>query len=223
MGKNKLKWVDANGSRQIALITCMMLGVLGAADVAQSRTLKLDQTRGEVVFHATGHPSAIKIIGHGKPAHGQIKIEGATASGVLTFEVASLDTGIELRTRHMKEKYLEVGKYPESSIRFAALPLAQGAAAGTAYHEVPFSGVFTLHGVEKPISGAFSAQFTGATPQPATVTEFQAHFQIKVSDFGVEVPTYLGITMADQVDIQVSGFAIESANESGNESDKAQR
>src|ERR1700743_1526023 len=67
---------------------------------------------GTVTFLAVGKPSAIKINGTGEAAKGSLTLAADNkASGVLTFNLKSLNTGIDLRDKHMKEKYLQVDQF----------------------------------------------------------------------------------------------------------------
>src|SRR5689334_7763540 len=77
-------------------------------------SINLDQGKGEVEFRAKGHPNAIKIVRKGSAPHGVLNIEGQKVTGKVSFDLSSLDTGIKLRTRHMREKYLEVERFPEA-------------------------------------------------------------------------------------------------------------
>jgi polyisoprenoid-binding protein YceI len=54
-----------------------------------------------------------------------------------------------------------------------------------------------LHGVEKPVSGTFDLSGSGASPKLA------AKFAIKLSDFGIGIPSFAGVTMADEVAVTV--------------------
>ncbi len=81
---------------------------------------------GEVKFIATGKPGFLKIKGEskGKGPAGKITITDGAATGEFTFELASLDTGIDLRNDHMKNKYLEIGKFPLARLAIDRLTIS---------------------------------------------------------------------------------------------------
>lgn len=110
-----------------------------------------------------------------------------------TFELSTLDTGIGLRDEHMKEKYLEVGKYPISELKLDHMELTQ-----TSGKNMPFHGVLKLHGVERPVEGSFDLEQTYEHR-----TNIKAEFSVRLSNFGIEIPHYLGITIADEVKLTV--------------------
>ena len=58
---------------------------------------------------------------------------------------------VELRTTHMREKYLEVEKFPEAKLVIKDLDIKSGA-------KVPFKGNLTLHGVTKELTGEASVE-----------------------------------------------------------------
>jgi hypothetical protein len=58
-----------------------------------------------------------------------------------------------------------------------------------------FSGTLELHGKSVPINGEFSVDEKNLA---------QAEFKIKLSDFDIKIPEYLGITVAELVTIKTS-------------------
>jgi hypothetical protein len=60
--------------------------------------------------------------------------------------------------------------------------------------EDTFEGLLTLHGVTKPVSGKFSISDQRAV---------EASFSVKLIDFAVAIPTFAGVTVADNVEVNV--------------------
>lgn len=149
-----------------------------------------------VAFHATG-PAGLKI--DGKTA--ELEVSDSDGKVKISVPLANLDTGISLRNRHMREKYLEVGKYPRAElvVERSALKLpADGTeATGTA------TGQMTIHGQTKPVPFKYSARLSGGT----YAVNGSAHINIK--EFGIEVPSYLGVTVKPDVDIDVRFDAVD--------------
>jgi polyisoprenoid-binding protein YceI len=153
-----------------------------------------------VEFLAIGRPSLLRIKGSGVGVSGSIAVRDSKASGELRFPLTSLATGISLRDRHMKETYLETEKHPEAILKIVDVPLAKGWSLQTStLNETPFTGTLRLHGVEKPVSGTFSLVSGGSSTLTA-----EAKFEIQLSDFGVKIPTYAGITIANNVVVTAS-------------------
>lgn len=150
---------------------------------------------GGVEFLAIGKPSFIKIHGKGSAATGKLNVEGEKVSGQFEFELNSLATGIETRDDHMKNKYLEVGKFPKAALDLkSASPLAGWSLKKPAVKDAEFNGTLTLHGVSKPVTGKFQVSDTGGV---------SVDFKVKLTDYGVAIPQFAGITVADEVEITV--------------------
>lgn len=140
----------------------------------------------QATFHAVGKPGFLQIDGQGIPVTGSVAIDAGKVHGRLTAKLAGLRTGIDLRDEHATKKYLEVGKYPDATLVFDA-PVGGGG----------WTGQLTLHGVTKPVTG--TVKTVGQT--------FTAEFTVLLSDFGVDIPTYMGVTVASDVTVKVDGLA----------------
>jgi polyisoprenoid-binding protein YceI len=182
--------------------TCILsvLAILGAAS-AQAATVKadFDHATGETDFHAIGRPSALKINGKGTPPKGSLTWTGQKVEGTLIQDMDSLDSGISMRTHHMKEKYLETGKYPQAKLTIVSvmLPKENTPEKDFVVEQVPFEGKLLLHGVEKPIKGVARLEKKGQNLKVA------ADFPVKISDYGIAVPSFAGITVADEVTLNI--------------------
>lgn len=136
----------------------------------------------------------LKIHGEGKQAQGSLRQNGKNLSGEFVAKLDDLDTGMKLRNEHMKTKYLEIAKFPESKFKLDSfeLPSNEGDFKG-----VPFKGTLTIHGVEKSISG------TADVNVAKTVQSINAAFIAKISDFGMLIPSFAGVTVAEDVQVKV--------------------
>lgn len=170
---------------------------LGASSPTNKWTIDLERGTGLVSFRASGRPSAIRINGKGERAKGTLSIQGLLLNGALTFSLESLDTGIKLRNEHMKKKYLETEKYPEAKLVFSSFALPESFSADTVSAALAFEGKLYLHGLEKPVSGTAKVQ---KNREEISVT---AEFGLKMSDFGIAIPSFAGITMAEDVAVEI--------------------
>lgn len=174
--------------KKLIMTTVMILMqstlALAAKQVLQPQNSKIE-------FEAVGRPSMMKVKGKGASASGDLAVENNMVSGTLKVDLTQLDTGIELRNEHMKDKYLEVQKYPTADLKLDPIALPADWTLGTPL-EKPFTGKLKLHGVEQPVSGKFKLQANKS---------LSANFEIKLSDFKIDIPSYLGITIADVVKV----------------------
>lgn len=182
-----------------ALLLCFLLPTLSLAAAAPAKeaalTLKADPAASKVTFLAVGKPSMLKIHGTASagPA-GELKVEGGQLRGAIDMDMDKLDTGIDLRTQHMKEKYLQVKEHPKSRLTLTDAPVdADFSKTLTNSGEKPFKGKLQLHGKEQHVTGTYTAKDG----------QVQARFPIKLSDFAIDIPSYLGVIVADMVDVAV--------------------
>jgi polyisoprenoid-binding protein YceI len=193
----------------VALIAVSSSAVFAAGTPASNGVQKnsklsvaLNPEQGSVEFLAIGRPSALKIRGTAKGAEGVFEVNGANATGEAKFLLQGLDTGIAMRTQHMKDKYLEVGKFPEARLKLVKLTLPMDSAKNEIKAEAaPFEGTLLLHGVEKPVAGKVTLL------QQGDKVSADAAFTLKISDHGIAKPGYAGITMAEDVDVTVKFVA----------------
>lgn len=157
-----------------------------------------DRGNGTVEFTAIGRPSALRIRGKGQAPQGFLTLDGKQISGQVAFRVETLETGIATRDRHMKEKYLETAKFPVATLQLSRVAMPERLPEGDFKLEgVAFEGPLTLHGKTVPVKGTVSlARASGQILM-------DAEFGLKVSDYAIDIPSFAGITMADEVSIHV--------------------
>lgn len=138
---------------------------------------------GQATFRATG-PAGFKM--EGKTPTLDVKDDGTTIT--VTVGLEQLATGISLRDKHMRDKYLEVAKFPTTTLAVpvASLKLPAGAGVG----EGDATGDYTLHGVTKPRSFHYKA-----TCDAAGLCSVEGTMNLNMNEHGVVVPSYLGITV----------------------------
>lgn len=180
-----------------------------ALGFCQAHAVALDATKGKTEFLAVGRPSALKINGKGAGPTGDLEIKKMgtdfVINGEANVDLSSLDTGIGMRDRHMKEIYLEVEKFKTARILFKDAKIALEKLKSGA--ETKISALLDLHGQLKPVEVAMTLSKKGDVVASASV------FKLKLSEYGIAIPKYAGITVADEVEVrtetQVPGKTIE--------------
>jgi hypothetical protein len=148
------------------------LTTLAYGSISPKSQLDLTTAKNSVEFLAVGNPSAVKIRGTMKnetnaPAlKGQLLIDGNNITGETSFRLESLDTGIDLRTKHMKEKYLETQKFPLATLKLKKLELPEPfTGQKLSKKDLPFAGGLTLHGVTHDLTGTANFEGQGTTTE----------------------------------------------------------
>lgn len=166
------------------VLFCLLLPTLSLAKTHEVKD-------GSVTFLAVGSPGFLRINGEEGHLSGKVQEEDSgLVNGEFVVNLEDFKTGMSLRDRHMKEKYLLTGKHPTARLVLNKVKTSKG--------KFPWKGLLTLKGKEGPVEGqATIAEKAGAR-------EITAVFDITLSDFGIGVPSYLGITVAEKVTITVS-------------------
>ncbi len=107
----------------------------------------------------------------------------------ITVDLSTIKTGIGMRDGHMKEKYMEVDKYPKATL------------TGVVGKGGKFQGTLELHGQSKPVSGTYEFKDK----------ELVAKFKVKSSEFKIAQASYKGVGVEDDVDVTAK-LAVEQVN-----------
>ncbi len=175
---------------------CLVFALVSSLGSARAAPVALAAAQGEVTFLAIGSPSALKINGKGKGPAGTLTLNGSKLSGALNADLTSLETGLSLRDRHMKEKYLEVGKFPNATLTLDGFEVPAAVLKGEGNATVPFAGTLELHGVKKAVQGT-------AQLRRSQSVAVECDFPIVLTDYGISIPSFAGITVAKDVTVKV--------------------
>ena len=163
---------------------------------AAGQSLSFKEADGKVGFLAVGKPAMLKIVGEGPGPQGNLNLVEDKLQGTLTIDMTKLTTKIDLRDDHMKNKYLEVGKYPTAELIFKDQPLKLNDISAEA-SEKTFNADLKLHGVTKPVTGKIKLS------KNQSIVSGVATFKIAVMDYLDTLPSYAGIKVADDVEVTV--------------------
>jgi len=165
-----------------------------------SQEMAFTPEQGKVEFLAKGWPALLKIKGKSSGPEGKVTIKDNKASGTIKLNLASFKTGISLRDDHMKNNYLHVKKFPEALLKISNVELPKDLKGKS-----KFTGILSLHGVDKPVSGKLSMK--GVKKGKA---KLKAEFDIKISEFAIEIPSFKGVTVAEDVSIKLTSDVLVS-------------
>jgi polyisoprenoid-binding protein YceI len=138
----------------------------------------------KVSFFAEGTPGALDIEGEA----GVVTLVDDGTTIRVTVPMASVHTGIDLRDEHMNAKYVEVARFPDVVLAIPRASLTWPAVGGPA-SKGSVAGTFTAHGVERPVTVQYTLVRKGAGYRVS------AKFDFDVSQHGIEIPSYLGVTV----------------------------
>jgi polyisoprenoid-binding protein YceI len=120
--------------------------------------------------------------------------QAGAIGGALLVKLDTLETGIGLRDHHLRDNYLEVGKgagYDVATLENIQVDKADGKGA--------FHATLLLHGQKRQVTGTSTVHKRGDG-----MTHVDAEFPLKVSEFEIPKPTYLGVGVRDEIQVKVA-------------------
>jgi polyisoprenoid-binding protein YceI len=113
-------------------------------------------------------------------------------TGMFAVDLMKLQTGIPLRDLQLRNNYLEVQRGPDFAVaKLVNLKLERVPGTGT------IRGLLTLHGQQREVTGVADVQPEGTGYRVA------ATFPLRISEFQIAEPKYLGVGMADEITVRV--------------------
>lgn len=169
----------------------LSLAVVSSSSVAEAAFV--GRSDANVAFTAIG-PAGMKIVGTTRDLTVAEDAQGGVA---VTVTLGTLTTGMALRDKHMREKYLEVQTYPTAILRVsrASLNVPGPGQSGT----FDSKGTLTLHGTTRPILFHYTAKSDGQTAYAVS-----GSMTLDMTDYGIAKPGYLGVSVKTPVDLAVS-------------------
>jgi polyisoprenoid-binding protein YceI len=116
----------------------------------------------------------------------------------LYFEVdlRTLDTGIGLRNRHMREEYLHTDKYPYAKFSGTIVSVRDAGSSRTAN----VKGTMDIHGVKK------SMEVTTSLSTTSTGMRAKVSFIVKLTDHKIEVPKFMFLKISEDMKLELDVY-----------------
>lgn len=186
------------------LLVVLALSLSGSSLAAATVTYEIRPEPKQVAeFHAEDTYDSFD--GRTSRVSGTIVADAAAPSAAkveVTVDLASLDTGVALRNKEMREIYLETGKFPVATFRSTAVAGPESIQPNQPA-EIGVTGDFTLHGVTRTMRIPIRVVLIPDGRVHATT-----HFNIKLGEFGIRVPHNVLVTVDDQVPVTLDLWAV---------------
>jgi len=120
----------------------------------------------------------------------------------LYFEVdlRTIDTGIGLRNRHMREDYLQTDKYPMTNYKGKIIYIAK---VSDEEYKVTVDGNMFIHGITRPL------RINGNLFHTANGYRVKAYFEILLSDYNIQIPQLMFMKLSNQIHLVVDFYLKE--------------
>jgi polyisoprenoid-binding protein YceI len=176
------------------------------ADGRSHVRMKARTTTEEFAGHTVRVEGAVDLT----PPTGTVKDQVAAR---VVIDLASMKTGVAMRDRHMREKYLETDRYPKAvfTLRRIVSP-ARLELLPDRPMVVRVEGTLRMHGVEQPLTT--EAQVTRLTHETIGGREFPVEalrvhtaFPVRLSDYKIRRPRFLFIKMSNTLRLEIDLYA----------------
>ncbi|OGG54797.1 MAG: hypothetical protein A3F84_21800 [Candidatus Handelsmanbacteria bacterium RIFCSPLOWO2_12_FULL_64_10] len=207
--------------RILIVMTMWAVALAARPALAGPATFHVNDKMGRNVVKFESHAPLETIIGTTNQVVGEIQVDpdNITASPKVSFEVdlASIDTGIQLRNQHMREQYLNTAKYPKITFALDRVDKAsQSKLAGGQVIDIDGVGTFTLHGVtrQEPVHVRATYLKESADTRlkmPGNLLRVAASFNLKLSDYKIPIPQMVILKLDENIKVDVDAFATDAA------------
>jgi polyisoprenoid-binding protein YceI len=113
------------------------------------------------------------------------------------IDLETLDTGIELRNKHMRDSYLETASYPFAEFTGTFLRMPDVEAQGP--QSVTVTGEFNMHGVSRDITVDGELDFS----DPNEI-QLVASWKVLLSDYDIEIPKAVFYELDNEQEIVIN-------------------
>lgn len=168
-----------------------LLGVFALfSTISYGKTYDVVKADGNTIeWVAVGNPGFLKINAEGGYSEGKVTIEGDELSVDVVCKPEFFKTGMELRDDHMKNKYLMVSQFPNSTLKIEKMKFKAG-------EEFEWTGVLQIKNESKPAKGKAKIIKSDAG------YNVESTFIVSMKEYpSIGVPKYLGITMAEDITV----------------------
>jgi polyisoprenoid-binding protein YceI len=125
----------------------------------------------------------------------------AAGSVQIAINIDALDTGVGLRNKEMRERYLETNKFGTATFKSVSVT-GPASVAPNQPADINVTGDLTLHGVTKRMTIPVRVVLIPDGRVHAT-----SGFKIHMPDFGITVPHNILVTVNDEVPVRLDVWA----------------
>lgn len=194
-------------------VTVLLASLLSASAANAGRWWVAPGAGQQVGFHSKAPVESFD--GRTDRVQGIVALDETSVGDSIAIEVrvdmASLDTGIGMRNRHMRDNHLHTDRFPEAVFRGgrvtsgAGVDLRDGEA-----HDLGVEGVLELHGVSRPVSLVLRATLVGIGEADVTSgLRIATEFPVSLADYDIPRPQFLFAKLGEVQRVYADLIAVE--------------
>ncbi|MFH0734995.1 MAG: YceI family protein [bacterium] len=166
--------------------------------IIEATEFQVDKSKDNIV-KITSETSLESFEGVTEDIDGYLFYESETSlqNSKIYFEINlnTLDTGIGLRNRHMRENYLETNKY---KFTYFDAKVSKITKISSGEYIIEGTGTIFIHGVYKQIV------LSGTLKQISDYFALATNFNIKLSDFNISIPKMMFLKLNELINISIN-------------------
>lgn len=196
-----------------ALLLVPGLTALSTADPAAAANYEIDGSNEDNEVRFESNAPMESFDGTTSTVWGTIELDPGALGDTLTLEItcdlATLDTGIDLRNQHMRDNHLHTEEHPHAVFRGARVSGASsGALAVGETVSLVLTGRLTLHGVTRELAAP-----TELTLRDDGRLHLVSRFEVNLSDYDVPRPKFLMLKLDEVQQVSVDVVAFPTSGE----------
>ena len=210
--------------KTFAKLAVILTLVLGTNLFAQTFSVDLKDGRNQASFISDAPFEKIVGLASGLDATVMLNVNDITQKpmGKVKVPINNIKTGIDLRDEHMRsDMWLNAGKFPYAEFQLTGLknPSSKKLIDGQKVNAT-LVGKFSVHGTTKDIEVPATLTYFKESERtkakaPGNLLVANAEFKIKLSDYGVKIPSMVVGKVDEEVKI-TTNFVSSDANAQGN-------
>jgi len=200
--------------RLFAALLLAGLAVSTATAAQRAFVIEPGAAHNQVTFHSEATVESFD--GKTRQVSGQLSVDPEALAGGSTawfqVELKSLDTGMSLRNKHMRENHLHTDKHPHTRFELRSLSVPVAALPAGKTVRVNATGDFTLHGITAsrtlPVDVTWHPEGSPAAKVKGPALKVVCRFDVALADHGIPRPEFLFMKVAESMQVTVDVWAV---------------
>jgi len=207
--------------KQASLLLAVLLMISGIGySQSQVEFRAMDPMGRNIVQFKTSAPLE-DIVGTTNKISGKIivdpnNLESSDISAMIEVDMASLQTGIGLRDRHMRDQYLHTERYPSAVFKLSRI--GKNSSSKLKPNQpvsMVLEGTFDLHGVQCKIKVPVQVQYmpenaSTISKLPGNLLRITGEFDVKLADYSIERPQMVLLKVGEVAHVTLDLFATDA-------------
>jgi len=202
------------GTMKCSLLGVLLAFALAAQAVPRTFTVNPGFARNKVSFHSEATVESFD--GATQKVDGQVVVDpdapGTGSSAWFQVDLASLDTGMELRNQHMRQNHLHTDKHPFTRFEMKGMEGAMPALKAGQTARLTARGDFTLHGVtvsrSVPVDVTWYPDGGKDAKSAGEVLHVVCRFDVALKEHKIPRPEFLFMKVAESMQVTVDVWAV---------------